>query len=455
MNRLLCALVILLVLFVSISSFAEENPTQPPAGQATETQAPAPASSAEEYKFEPSEIEKKPYHIGGYLEFRSNLFVLDRNAALYKLKFFDRDEGKTIEDYNGRIWLEGSYEKGIAGFFLKTNLGLGHSYQGWDHQTRIYEGYLSLKPSSSLTFDLGKRVFQWGKGYAWNPVAFVDRPKDPDDPELPREGYVAASADYIKSFSGPLKTFSVTPVIFPVYHNVNDTFGEIDHLNVAGKAYFLFYDTDFDLLYLSGGSKTTRFGFDFSRNLTTNLEIHGEFAFINNQKKNVADSNGKVSEEEFDAKSYLLGIRYLTSWDMTCILEYYHNGTGYNPSEMKDFFSFIDKGYDQFLASGSTKLLTSAARLNKGNYGVISPMKDYLYLRLSQKEPFNILYFTPAITSIVNLDGSLSISPELLYAGIKNWEFRLKGFAIVGPRGTEFGEKQNDYRVEFRVRYFF
>jgi len=431
MNRLRILIAALLILFVSSASFAEE------------------------YKFEVSEIEKKPYHVGGYLEFRPNLFVLDKNAALYKLNFFNRNEGDTIEDYNGRLWLEGSYEKGIVGLFLKANLALGYSYQGWNDQTRIYEGYMSLKPSSSLTFDFGKRVFQWGKGYAWNPVAFVDRPKDPDDPELPREGYVVATADYIKSFNGPLKTFSVTPVIFPVYHHVNDAFGEINHLNFAGRVYFLLYDTDIDFLFLAGESKTTRFGFDFSRNITTNLEIHGEFAFINNQKKQVADSTGKVSESQFDAKSYLLGIRYLTSWDMTCILEYYHNAPGYSHSEMKDFFSFIDKGFDQFLSTGNTKLLRKAGSLNKGNYGVISPMKDYLYLRISQKEPFNILYFTPALTGIVNLDRSFSISPELLYEGIKNWEFRLKGFAIVGSKGTEFGEKQNDYRVELRVRYYF
>jgi len=431
-NRLQSAWVVLTVFFLASISFAEE-----------------------EYKFEPSEIEKKPYHVGGYVEFRPNLFVLDRDAGLYKLRFFNRDEGHTIEDYNGRLWIEGSYEKGIVGLFLKTNLGLSYSYQGWDHETKIYEGYLSLKPSSSLTFDLGKRTFQWGKGYAWNPVAFVDRPKDPDDPELPREGYIAATADYIKSFSGPLKTLSVTPVIFPVYDNVNDTFGEINHLNVAGKIYFLFYDTDIDFLFLTGGSKTNRFGVDFSRNITTNLEVHGEFAFIKNQKKNVVDSSGKVSESKFDAKSYLLGLRYLTSWDMTCILEYYHNGTGYSHSEMKDFFSLIDNGFNQFLSSGDTKLLGQAGALNKGNYGVISPMKDYVYLRISPKEPFNILYFTPAITGIVNLDGSFSISPEFLYEGIKNWEFRLKGFAIVGPKGTEFGEKQNDYRIELRVRYYF
>ena len=42
------------------------------------------------------------------LELRPILFGLDRDAALYKLKFFNRDEGKTIEEYNGKLQLEGS-----------------------------------------------------------------------------------------------------------------------------------------------------------------------------------------------------------------------------------------------------------------------------------------------------------------------------------------------------------
>ena len=47
-----------------------------------------------------------------------------------------------------------------------------------------------------------------------------------------------------------------------------------------------------------------------------------------------------------------------------------------------------------------------------------TPMQDYLYLRLSQKEPWDLLYFTPALTGIHNLDDqSFSISPELVYTG--------------------------------------
>ena len=413
----------------------------------------------EEYKFDISEIEKKPYHVGGYAEFRPVLFVLDRDAALYKLRFFDRDEGKTIDEYNGKLQLEGSYEKGIARLFVRTNFDLQYSYLGWDHnetKRMIYEGYLSLKPSDSLGFKFGKQTLLWGKGYAFNPVAFVSRPKDPDDPELALEGVITASADYIKSFSGPLKTFSVTPVIFPVYEHINDDLGEINHLNFAGKIYFLFYDTDIDFLFLTGKSRTNRFGMDFSRNITTNFEVHGEFAFINNQTKRVIDSQGIISVSKFDAKSYLLGIRYLTASDTTFIFEYYRNGTGFTHLEMKDYFSFIDKGYDLFLVAGNDSLLKKAAGITEGNYGRPNAMKDYLYLRISQKELLNIFYFPPAITGIMNLnDQSVSISPELLYTGITNLELRLKAIALVGQNGSDYGEKPNDYRIELRVRYYF
>ena len=417
------------------------------------------AFAEEEYKFDLSEIEKKPYHLGGYVELRPVLFGLDRDASLYRLKFYNRDEGRTIEEYNGRLRLEGSLEKGIARLFVKANFDLQYSYLGWDHsepKKMIYEGYLSLKPSSSLSFKFGKQTLLWGKGYAFNPVAFVSRPKDPDDPELAIEGYITASADYIKSFQGPLKTVSITPVIFPVYKDVNDDFGTVKRLNFAGKLYLLLYDTDIDIMAMTGRSRTSRVGMDFSKNITTNLEIHGEFAFINNQKSRVIDSQGNISEEKFDAKSYLLGIRYLTASDTTFIFEYYRNGTGFSRLEMKDYFTFIDRGYDLFLLNGNDSLLKKAASVTEGNYGRINPSKDYLYLRISQKEPFNILYFTPAITGIMNLnDKSVSLSPELLYTGITNLELRLKGIALVGQNGSEYGEKQNDYRVELRVRYYF
>lgn len=150
----------------------------------------------------------------------------------------------------------------------------------------------------------------------------------------------------------------------------------------------------------------------------------------------------------------MLGIRYLSEKDTTYILEYYHNGTGFSRDEMNDLFSFINSGYASFQLSGSDTLLRKALDLTEGGYGRVNPMKDYLYLRISQKEPFDILYFTPTVTWIVNLnDKSFSVAPELSYTAITNLELRLKAIFLSGTRNSEFGEKQNNYNVEFRTRY--
>ncbi len=415
-----------------------------------------PVAIAEEYTFDVSEIEKKPYHIGGYAELRPALSGLDKDASLYKLKFYNRDEGSTLEEYNAALQLEGSLEKGIARLFVRTNTDYKNSYLGEDIKTTVYEGFLSLKPSSSLTIDIGKKTLKWGKGYAWNPVAFVDRPKDPDEPEQNLEGFIVASVDYIKSFQGPLKTVSFTPVLVPVYEHVNDSFGRIDHVNVAARIYALYYDTDIDFMLLVGGSKPARYGVDFSRNITTNFEIHGEFAFIKDYEKKIMTGGGDLVEKEYDAASYLAGIRYLTEKDTTYIIEYYKNGTGFTETEMTDYLSFIDNGYNAYVISGSDTLLKKALNVTSGNYGKPNPARNYVYLRASRKDPFDILYFTPSITWICNVDDrSFSLSPEFLYTGIKNLDLRLRTSVLRGARSSEFGEKQNDYKVELRARYYF
>jgi len=402
------------------------------------------ALGEEEYSFDLSEIEKKPLHIGGYVEFRPALFGLDTNSSLYKLNSYDRDKENIREEYNFSALLDGSYKKGTTEFRAIVNTDLRKSYLGWSEETTLYEGYMSTRPSSMFNFNIGKKTLKWGTGYAWNPVAFLDRPKDPYDPELAREGFVVASADYIKSFDGPLKTFSFTPVLMPV------------RLNFAAKTYFLLYDTDIDLLFLTGGSKTNRYGMDFSRNITSNFEIHGEFAFINDFKKRYINSDGTVFNNEYDATSYLLGLRYLTKSDTTYIFEFFHDATGFTESEMTDYFSFIDQGYDTYLASGDDSLLTRASNLAEGSYNRRNPMRDYLYLRASQKEPFDILYFTPSVTGIFNTnDKSFSVGPELLYTGVKNLELRLRTNFLIGDSYTGYGEKQNDFWIGFRVRYYF
>jgi hypothetical protein len=414
-----------------------------------------PSAAAEEYRFDITEFEKKPYHVGGYAELRPVLFGLDRESALHRLRFFDRDEGKTTAEYNGRLQLEGSLEKGRGRLFVRTNSDYQNSYRGESFRTTFYDGYLSFKPSPTLAVEAGKKSLRWGTGYAWNPVAFLDRPKDPDDPELNREGFIVATAELIKSLDGPLRTVSFTPVLLPVKGGINDDFGEPDHLNVGGKVYLLLADTDLDLLFLTGGSRTNRYGLDFARNLSSNFEVHGEFAHLRKVRQQVVGPTGAVAGREADASSWLLGLRYLTAAETTWIAEYYHNGAGFSREEMRDFFTSTSRAFDAFQASGDDTLLRRAGNLAEGGYGRMNPMRDYLYARASQKEPFGLLYVTPAVTAIVDLaGGSFSLSPELLYTAVTNLELRLKGSWLAGSRLSEYGEKQNDWRLEVRMRYF-
>jgi len=413
-------------------------------------------SRAEEYSFNPDEIEKKAYHLGGYAEVYPILLWTDDDAVFYKLKYYKTDAGSSIKHYDFTLQLEGGYEKDTSRLFARVNTNLQYDDDGWSDEAALYEGFLSHKPSSFLILEAGKKTLKWGKGYAWNPTAFADRPKDPDDPDLNREGFFMASADYTRSFEGSLNTASLTLALIPVYGDLNDDFGEEDHLNAALKLYFLWKDTDIDFMALMGESKPDRYGVDFSRNIFSNLEIHGELAWIRDFEKSVMDAGGALSKEEEDVWSLLLGLRYLSTVETTYILEYYHNGTGFTEQEMSDYFAFVEKGYDRFISNGDDAQLKKAASLTEGRYGRPNPMKNYLYARISQKEPLDILYFTPAVTGILNLDDrSYSLSPELLYTGFTNFEIRLKGNLLAGDRFTEYGEKQNDFRLELRIRYFF
>jgi hypothetical protein len=83
-------------------------------------------------------------------------------------------------------------------------------------------------------------------------------------------------------------------------------------------------------------------------------------------------------------------------------------------------------------------------------------MRNYGYLRVSQKEPFDILYLTPALTLITNLDDrSYTLIPELAYTGFDDLELRLRVALNRGNASTEYGEKPVHSRLELRLRYYF
>ena len=409
-----------------------------------------------EFQKEIDKLTTKPYSLGGFAEFQPTLLGLNRDSAVSLARFYRNPQGPLFDQYGLRLRLEGSYKKDWFSMFFKTDTLVRNDFQGWDENTKLFEAYSSIKPKPEFIFEAGKKAMKWGKGYAWNPVNFIDRPKNPEDPEEALEGTTVATADYIRSFEGPLKTLTLTTALIPVYKYVNAKFGEPRRTNFASKLYLLLYDTDIDFMVLTGQSRTTRYGFDFSRNLTTNLELHGEFAVINNLDTMAINARGQAAKTQTDALSHLIGLRYLSENETTYFLEYYHNGAGFSRAQIKDFVSFVDHSYRTFVNTGNDSGLARAANLLDGNYGRPNPGRHYLYFRASQKEPFDILYFTPAVTSIMNLtDASLTVIPELAYSPVTNLELRFRTAFLVGKKATEYGEKQNDYRIEFRLRYYF
>ena len=79
---------------------------------------------------------------------------------------------------------------------LRRSAGLATTTRGCTRPT------LPGRSTRAATLELGKRALRWGKGYAWSPVAFLERPKDPTDPELAREGFVMATGAWVRSFDG-------------------------------------------------------------------------------------------------------------------------------------------------------------------------------------------------------------------------------------------------------------
>lgn len=419
----------------------------------------AATAQAEEFSFDAKEFEKKPFEFGGYIEFKPDRSWLNRDGAFYKLNFYNRAATDTLDRNSGTLKLNGKYTQGIATVNLRADAELRRDALGSDRINRFDEAYVSFKPDPGFTLDVGKQALKWGKGYAWSPVGFVERPKDANDVELAREGYTMLAADFIRNFAddgGDLKTVAFTPLLLPVGSQTNQDFGKPNHLNVAAKLYLLYLDTDIDFTWLGGGSRTPRIGVDFSRNLSSALEIHGEWARIRDVEQRIVDPTGVMTTRRGDATSTLLGLRYLTEQDTTWIAEYYRNGTGFSQSQTRDFYTLVDNGIAQFQTTGSAALIQKAQAASQSGYGKPNAGERYLYLRASQKEPFDIVYFTPSLTLIANLDDhSYSLTPELLYTGVTNLDLRLRASWLKGSVGSDFGEKQNLRKLELMARYYF
>ena len=411
---------------------------------------------AEEFSLDMQRFEKKAFEFLGYAELEPTYSRTNQAGALYQLEFFDQEQREQIVRLPGALELAGRYRKGITTLSFRS-----HSTKVWDYRDesadhKLFEGLLSLQPDPGFTLDVGKKAYRWGTGYAWNPVAFVERAKDAGNPDLAREGYWILGFDKIRSFDGPLQTVAFIPLLLPNHGELNEDFGKPGYTNFAAKLYLLYRDIDIDLLMLAEGSRSARYGVDFANNFTPNFELHGEFAYITDvPRTSITPACTQEPQQPQDQVSYLLGTRFRNEADATFIFEYYFNGAGNYESDQRQFYECVHQAWE----AGDSSLLDDLPLnddLDKGQYTKPNPMRRYLNFRSWWNEPYGMLYFVPGLQVLYNVDDhSYSVAPEANYSVIEDLELRLRVTIPMGDPLTEWGEKPNDYNISLRLRYYF
>lgn len=177
---------------------------------------------------------------------------------------------------------------------------------------KVMEGGLRWSPQQGLSFDAGKRVMRWGKGYAWSPVGFVERAKDPSDPaRRAARPYRAASMDWTSQPGWPHQHGRFHFADCAGQGQDQQRFRQNrPHQPRCQVLHASLGCIDIDVMWLGKGSKPQSFGVDFSRNLGTNLEIHGEWARMADVTRSHVDASGKVTSQRENINSFLLGLRY-------------------------------------------------------------------------------------------------------------------------------------------------
>jgi len=396
-----------------------------------------------------SEAKKEILELSGNLDVKYYIFKSRQDSPMYKLQYYGQQLSNILSSYKMDLYLNGDYQTKDLGVHFKTH---SEYYNDSQNTFNLFELYGDLNVSDNAFLLFGKKMYNWGKGYAFNPVGYVNPVKDPENPELAHAGIFSMNCEYSKSLSkGYIKNFSFDLIGVSSSKIINNKMSELENTDIAGKLYFLFLDTDIDLMWYLSKVNATKAGFDFSKNILPNLEMHGEYSRFSNQPKYTISGNTPEAGS-VNGASYLLGLRWLNELNITTIFEYYHNEAGLTNSEFASYNNFLLNA----LVSGDSVSIANAINVNKNYFGNANLMRDYLYLKVSCPEPFNWLYFTPSIYAICNInDGSSIIGIPLSYKPITNFEFIFWPTIIAGTNNTEYGSKQYEGKLEIWTRFFF
>ncbi|MCP4752641.1 MAG: hypothetical protein GY866_17280 [Proteobacteria bacterium] len=387
------------------------------------------------YSFDVEEFAKKTWEWKGEISAAATAKTFNKDSPLYPVKFPGGDHDRSTE-FNLQLSLEGRWDWEWSRLYLagEANVQRSNIEDSDDENTWLREGYWQISKLDPHNVEIGKRLLRWGKGYAFNPVAFLERAKNPEDPEASREGLWIVQGIWIPGGFSVFDNRSVNLVYLPVREDLNDDYQtafETD--NYWGlKLYALIGTTDIDLYYVQKmEQKESDWGFDFAVNITSNFEVHGEYADIN--------------AEESDYRTTLLGLRYLTENEVTWIVERYRDSSGLTKDESKVLFESIESS-----SPPAAKKILSRIQQNK------TLNRNYGYVKASVKEPFDWLYFTPSMAWLVNVDDSShNMNIQLAYAPGDNWGFQVSWQLLAGDTYTQYGENVVANKTVVDINYNF
>lgn len=356
--------------------------------------------ASDEYGFsmdELNQMELKSYDFSGYAKAQHKHQEFNKDSMMYASKNKDSQE-----TYLGELFINYKYFQDQFTF----NTEIVANYENIDSVSEdtytINQAVITYKIDNFNELNLGKRTPKWGKGYFSNPIAFIDRKKDPNEPEANKEGFIGINYKFNKVYQGDLQNIGLD---FSYLRTTEDFNKDLyaDNSNIfASKLYLLYKDIDIDIAYVYNDKDTNKFGIDFSTNLQTNFEIHGEYA-----------------KYDTGAFSYLLGLKYLTDSELTLISEYlYQSEEQVQNQPLWDNRYFINK--------------------------------------ITQKDPFNILYWSVYFMDTFNLDDrSHQNSLGVIYTGFKNLELDFSIAKMSGDTTSEYGSKLIETYSWLQIKYSF
>ena len=323
----------------------------------------------------------------------------------------------------------------------------------WKNKLDIKQCYIQIDFLKNGLLIVGRKILQWGTGYAFNPTNVVTHDKDLSDPDNSEKRTDGQDMINLEFFG---RSYSMALCYMTSLHSDSEMQFKISKW--AFRFYRHIFDLDLSWVILVNKHESPIWGMNLSYVAGNRCEIHAE---ISTQMRSYRHYHPAIKEcnilyeaDPFQVlkqkdnrlySQYLVGLQYTFPGNILWIIEYFHQDHGYHLQEWQDFMQYI-----HFL---NTELNTHQKIQALGNLlwslQILSPkgaIQDYLMNHLNIPICRNITFKS---TWLINLnDGSTITIPELEVQIGNHFTFYGRSYIFQGTCESEFGALFMDYSIE-------